>query len=182
MTRRACSGSITKEPEKRFVYMNNQCSVREATPRDLDRIVELWGEHVDFHAECDPRFLRREGSEPGFAQHMSSQMDKTDYLLLVGEVDGDVAGFLNGQLLKYPPCFARREHGFIDNIAVSARWQRIGLGTALLEKAMAWFSDKGVTTVEGKVLLSNSVAMGFWQKTRFEPYMQTIRASTMLPE
>ncbi len=162
--------------------MVNRSAVREATPEDVDRVVELWGEHVDFHAACDPRFLRREGSEDGFAEHLRSQLGKADHLLLVAEIDGDVVGFLNGELLRYPPCFANREHGFIDNVAVSAQWQRKGIGTTLLETAMAWFSAKGVPTVEGKVLLSNPLAMGFWRKTSFQPYMQTIRASTTLHE
>jgi hypothetical protein len=41
---------------------------------------------------------------------------------------------------------------------------------------MAWFSEKGVSTVEGKVLMSNPKAMGFWEGAGFEPYMQTFRA------
>jgi hypothetical protein len=52
------------------------------------------------------------------------------------------------------------------------------MGTALLQRAMAWFSAKGACTVEGRVLLSNPIAMAFWEKTEFEPYMHTIRAST----
>ena len=162
--------------------MVHKHSVRDATQQDIDRVVELWAEHVDFHAQCDPRFERREGSEDGFAQHLRTQLDKSDYLLVVGEIDGEVAGFLNGELSDYPPCFAHRAHGFIDNLAVSPQWQRAGLGTALVEKAMAWFSAKGVTTVEGRVLLSNPMAMAFWQKTEFEPYMHTIRARTGLHE
>ena len=159
-----------------------KCSVREATKRDVERVVELWAKHVDFHAECDARFLRMDGSEDGFARHLCDRIDESDHLLLVAEIDGDVVGFLNGELLKYPPCFAQREHGFIDNLAVSARWQRHGVGTTLLQHAMTWFAANGVPTVEGKVLLSNPVAMGFWRKTHFEPYMQTIRASTKLGE
>ena len=164
------------------VRMVNLAAVREATPEDVDRVVALWGEHVDFHAECDPQFLRRDGSGDGFAQHLRNQLGKADHLLLVAEIDGDVVGFLNGELLRYAPCFANREHGFIDNVAVAAERQRRGIGTALLERAMAWFLAKGVPTVEGKVLLSNPLAMGFWRKTSFQPYMQTIRASTKLHE
>ncbi|MFG1691583.1 GNAT family N-acetyltransferase, partial [Gemmatimonadota bacterium] len=113
---------------------------------------------------------------------LRSHLDDADHLLLVAEMDGEVVGFLNGELLEYPPCFEHRSHGFIDNMAVSPQWQRIGLGTALLEKGMAWFSAKGVPTVEGKVHLSNPLAMGFWQKTGFEPYMQTVRAPTKASE
>ena len=156
--------------------------VREATQHDIDRVVELWGEMVDFHARYDPRYLRKDGSEDGFAEHLRGHLDDADYLLLVAEIDGEVVGFLNGELLEYPPCFEHRSHGFIDSLAVSPECQRGGLGTALLDKGMAWFSAKGVSTVEGKVLLSNPQAMGFWQKTGFEPYMQTIRVSTKAAE
>jgi ribosomal protein S18 acetylase RimI-like enzyme len=158
----------------------DQHTVREARPQDIERVVELWAEHVDFHAQCDPQFLRRDGSEDGFAHHLRGQLGKSDFLLIVAEIDGEVVGFLNGELSDHPPCFAHRTHGFIDNLAVSPQWQRAGLGTALLEKAMAWFSVRGVSTVEGRVLLSNPMAMAFWQKTAFAPYMHTIRASTDL--
>ena len=158
--------------------MVDQDSVREATQQDIERVVELWAEMVDFHARYDPRYLRMDGSEGGFAHHLRSHLGEADYLLMVAEIDGEVVGFLNGEVLEYPPCFAHRAHGVIDNLAVSPQWQRRGVGTALLERGMAWFSDKGVPTVEGRVLLSNPVAMEFWQKTAFEPYMQTIRAPT----
>ena len=162
--------------------MVDRCSIRDATQQDIAKVVELWAEHVDFHAQCDPRFLRREGSDDGFAQHLRTRLGESDYLLLVAEIDGEVVGFLNGELSAYPPCFAHRAHGFIDNLAVSPQRQRVGFRTALLEEAMAWFSAKRVSTVEGRVLLSNPVAMAFWQKTEFEPYMHTIRAATDLPE
>jgi GNAT superfamily N-acetyltransferase len=151
--------------------------VREAYQDDVGRVVELWAEMVDFHAQYDPRFQRGQGSEEGFATHLSEKLDDPDYLLLVAEVDGEVVGFLNGELQKYPPCFEHRDHGFIHNVAVSSDAQRGGVGTTLLKEAMAWFTGTGSSTVEGKVLMANPAAMEFWQKTGFEPYMQIIRAS-----
>lgn len=162
--------------------MIDQHLVRDAVLADVERIVELWAEHVDFHAKFDPRFRRNAGSEEGFAEHLRSHLGQVDFLLLVGEVGGEVEGFLHGELWKYPPCFAHRSHGVIHDLAVTPRRQRAGLGTALLREGMAWFSARGMPTVEGKVLLSNPVAVGFWEKTGFEAYMHTIRASTKLFE
>jgi ribosomal protein S18 acetylase RimI-like enzyme len=152
--------------------------VREATDKDIDRIVELWAEHVDFHAELDPRFERRVGSKDGFADHLRGRLGQGDFLLLVAEADGEVIGFLNGELSKYPRCFASRSHGLVDNLAVAPQWQRNGHGAALLEKCMGWFSDRGVPVVELKVLMANPLAMSFWEKAGFQPYMQTFRTST----
>lgn len=153
-------------------------SVREATARDIDRVVGLWAQHVDFHEGFDPRFKRGEGSEAGFRTHLQRNLGKGEFLLLVAEAEDEIVGFLHGELLQYPPCFAMRAHGFISDLAVSPRWQRAGYGTALLEVGMDWFSEKGVSTVELKVLLSNPNAMGFWTTAGFEPYMQMFRAST----
>jgi len=152
--------------------------VRRATDKDIDRIVELWAEHVDFHAELDPQFERRGGSKDRFADHLRGRLGQGDFLLLVVEVEGEVIGFLNGELSNYPPCFASRAHGFIDNLAVSPQWQRHGHGTALLEKSMGWFAERSVPTVELRVLMANPLAMGFWGKAGFQPYMQTFRTPT----
>jgi ribosomal protein S18 acetylase RimI-like enzyme len=157
-------------------------SVREATIRDIDRVVELWAEHVDFHGDLDPRFKRGEGSETGFRDHLLRNLGKAEFLILVAEAEDEIVGFLHGELLQDPPCFAKRTHGFISDLAVSPHYQRAGFGTALLEEGMAWFSERGVSTVEGKVLMSNPKAVGFWKRAGFDPFMQTFRASTIRGE
>jgi ribosomal protein S18 acetylase RimI-like enzyme len=152
-------------------------SVREATDRDIDRVVELWAEHVDFHGELDPRFKRGDGSEAGFRDHLMRNLGRAEFLLLVAEAENEIVGFLHGELLQHPPCLAERIRGFISDLAVSSEWQRAGFGSALLEEGMAWFAGKGVPTVELKVLMSNPKAMGFWRGAGFEAYMQTFRTS-----
>lgn len=161
--------------------MKEECRVRAAGLGDIDRIVELWAELVDFHLEFDPRYARHAGAEAGFAQWLRETIDDDDRLLLVVEVEGAVVGFTNGELASYPPCFAHRAHGYLDNMTVASGFRRRGLGTALLEAALAWFRAKGVPTVEGRVHLDNAAGMAFWRKTEFRPYMQMIRAQTRRP-
>jgi ribosomal protein S18 acetylase RimI-like enzyme len=156
--------------------------VRNATNQDIDRIADLWAEQLDFHAGIDPRFERRPGSRDGFADHLRGRLGQGDFILLVAEVEGEVIGFLNGELSNYSPCFVSRAHGFIDNLAVSPRWQRNGHGTALLKKSMSWFTERGVPAVELRVLMANPLAMGFWEKAGFQPYIQTFRTPTNPPE
>lgn len=158
--------------------MERDCLVREATLGDVDQVVELWTEHVDYHGELDPRFKRAPGSEEGFREHLQRNVGRAEFLLLVAETEGEVVGFLHGELLQYPPCFEHRNHGFISDVAVSGSNQRAGFGSKLLDEGMAWFQDQAVPTVELKVLMSNPKAMGFWERAGFEPYMQTFRVST----
>ncbi len=162
--------------------MFEQTLIREATARDLERVVEIWVGFLDFHARLDPRFVRKTGSEREFAQHLERRLKDEDCLLLVGEVEEGVVGYLNGEMGSYPPCFAQRIHGVIQDLAVAPPWQRRGIGTALLQAAMAWFQRKGVTAVEAGVLAKNPLATSFWKRVGFEPYMQTFRGFTGLRE
>lgn len=149
--------------------------VREATEADVARIVAIWAEHLDFHAEFDSRFRRVDGSEAAFADHLRERIGKEEFLLLVAEVDGDVVGFLNAEVGNYPPCFVSRAHGIIEDLAVAPPWQRRGLGMALVRRGLAWFRDLGLQAVEARVLMANPRAMGFWAEAGFEPYMLTFR-------
>ena len=162
--------------------MSEEPLIRDALARDVERVVEIWIGFLDFHARLDPRFARKAGSEREFAQHLERRLAEEDCLLLVAEVEEGVVGYLNGELGSYPPCFAQTAHGVIQDLAVDPPWQRRGLGTALLQAAMVWFQQKGVSAVETGVLAKNPLATGFWKRAGFEPYMQTFRGFTGLRE
>lgn len=93
----------------------------------------------------------------------------------MAEVDGRVVGFTNGELARYPPCLEKRDYGYLDNMAIEPEHRRAGLGFALMERALSWFADQGVPTVETRVHLANPVVQGFWKKAGFEPYMLMLR-------
>jgi ribosomal protein S18 acetylase RimI-like enzyme len=156
--------------------MRERAFVPEAAITDIDGIVELWTEHLDFPAQLDTRFERRDGS--GYGEHLREKVGDNDFLLLVAIVEDRVVGFLSGELSRFPPCFVHRDHGVIIDLAVTSRYRRQGVGAALLEEAMAWFVERDVPTVETRVLMANPLAMEFWNKAGFRPNMQTIRTST----
>ena len=155
--------------------MADPYEVREAVMVDIDPILDLWLELLDYHASFDPRYRRSPDARAGFAVHLREYVDATDRVLLVADADGEVIGFTNGLLAKYPPCLAQRDHGYLDHMVIAPAWRRTGVGTALLDRAMAWFAAQGVPTVETRIHLSNPMVRGFVEKAGFEPYMLMLR-------
>lgn len=156
--------------------MSDRHLLREAASDDIDRIVEVWVDAMDFHETLDPMFERCGDAESRFAAHVGGMIGDDGHVVLVAEEEDEVVGFMNGWIAQYPPVLARREHGFIGNLHVLLEFQRRGLGTALLKGAMDWFHSKGVPTVEARFHLANQKMTAFLKGTGFVPYLQVIRS------
>ena len=152
--------------------MNTQVTIRIATRSDLLEVVALWQEHQEYHARCDPYYERSKDANPGFLKYLQENLQKVG--LFVAEIDKRLVGFVLTEIDLRPPCFAKREYGMIDDLAVTEEWRGRGIGQKLVEQAIAWFTEKGIDRIETRVLMSNPLACNFWRQAGFDPYMNCV--------
>lgn len=162
----ACRIGVDAENE-----MSDNVTIREATGADLDGVVDLWVELMDFHRERDIRFARSPDGHERFREYLLERLADGDSRLLVAEVGGNLAGYCLAALCKFPPVFAERDYGAVYDLAVSAAVRRRGMGEALFRAAREWFAERGMRRVEVGIALSNPLAAAFWQKMGFDPYL-----------
>ena len=148
--------------------------IREANRSDLPEIVELWKEFMDFHSDLDHFYTRAEDGSDNFQKHLEGQVESDDAALLVAEDSGRIIGYAKIGISQYPPVFEMDEYGLISDVAVAEEYRRKGIGQALYEASTKWFTDKGLTRTELRVATVNNVALGFWSKMGFKPYMTTM--------
>ncbi len=72
-----------------------------------------------------------------------------------------------GFVIFPPPVFTPRKIGFINEVAVADEFRRRGIGTSLVNEAVAWFHSRGANSVELSVYAKNQVAKEFWHKLGF---------------
>lgn len=68
----------------------------------------------------------------------------------------------------YITCKKDYEIGKIVLIGVVKRWQRRGIGRALVEKALDWFHNEGIKSVQVRTQLKNINAMNFYSGLGFK--------------
>jgi len=152
--------------------MNEQIIIRKATRIDLSDVVTLWEEHQEYHAECDPYFERSKDANPGFQKYLEDHLE--ELILYVAVADEKMVGFVLGEVARRPPCFASREYGMIDDLAVTAAWRGQGIGQKLVGRMMEWFTERRIHRIETRVLISNPLASKFWKKSGFDAYMSFV--------
>jgi len=137
----------------------------------VDGIVERWIELMDYHAARDSLFARSEDAHVGFGEYLAEAMTKPTALVLVALDGPSVVGYALCMINTLPPVFAKREYGFISDLAVAPAYRKRGIGTALMEKTVDWFLAQGIDRVELRVAAFNEIGISFWRSSGFEEHV-----------
>ena len=158
--------------------MVDQDSVREATQQDIDRVVELWAEMVDYHCGFDSRFWRRkpDGAEI-FQKWMAEAIDDEKRVLVVAETSSEVVGFVHGQLINSPPPMEDKTSGSITDVAVAASHRGRGIGRQMMAVVLDWFKARSAEDVSLMAALPNPRAIRFYESLGFERHLVSMRKS-----
>jgi RimJ/RimL family protein N-acetyltransferase len=150
---------------KQVTLKNSQvATIRQARPEDAARLLEYvnrvtgetdflaFGEgELDWSVEKERRFIE------GF-------LAADNKVLLLAEVDGDVAGVAGFTGDDRP----RLRHGGEIGVVVSRRSWGLGLGTALMEALIEWATASGVVRKLGlRVRVDNDRALRLYERLGF---------------
>ena len=147
----------------------------KAEEKHVADIGRLWWEFILFHQDIDPIWTPLEGSIPGFIEnHLRHFMKSEDGLVLVSGDKGKVVGYSLSEIHRISPGLKREKYGYIDEMAVTANYQRRGIGEKMLADIMRWFQSNDIKRVELGTTTQNVVGNSFWQKQSFMIYMNTL--------
>ena len=125
------------------------------------------------HHEFDRhRFLSPdEGAEVGYGEFLGTQLRATDTVVMVAEVDGDIAGYVYAGVEPLSWKELRDEAGFVHDLLVSDRARNSGVGQQLLDAAVGWLRQRGMPRVVLWTAARNDGARRLFERRGFKPTM-----------
>jgi ribosomal protein S18 acetylase RimI-like enzyme len=151
-------------------------AVRTAEERDVDAIVGLWHEFVNFHHELDGRLRRRRASRKRFATLVRSLLESDRDRVVVAETaEGRLIGYALGSDRDNAPVLEPERFGLVSDIYVDEGHRREGVAGALFSDLENWFRVRGLTSVELGVLHVNTLAQAFWRAQGFTDFVDRLR-------
>jgi len=151
-----------------------QVVLRKATLQDIPEITELWKEMMDFHRERDRLFSRSATGHEGFADFITGHISSETSCVFVAAAGTEIVGYCIAFVEKYPPVLEIKEYGLVQDLAVTKKHRRCGIGKRFLKEARSWFYEKGVHRIEARVAKTNKISTEFWAKMGFTPYLETV--------
>lgn len=153
--------------------MEKDYKIRKARIEDIEQIIFIWNQMMEFHAGLDSLFRRCEGAEEIFGEYIQKSISDVHKVVAVAECDGRVVGYCQGVLEKHPPALEQTDYGYIMDAAVDAEHQRRGAGEAMVQYVCRWFKENGISRVEVRFHVKNEISSGFWPKMGFKVYAKT---------
>jgi ribosomal protein S18 acetylase RimI-like enzyme len=97
------------------------------------------------HFEFDPKRFMAPGEDPeaGYAWFLGTQLRSDDVAVFVAERDDDVVGYVYAGIEPQSWKELREQCGYIHDVIVDQRARGAGIGTQLVEAAVAWLRDRG---------------------------------------
>ena len=147
-------------------------TIRRARQSDLDDMVVLWKEMMDFHRKSDRHFARSPKGHANWTKFAAGMIRSKKALVLVGRHRGELVGHLIACVDKYPPVFQDKVYGAIHDMVVRSEYRRHGVGTKLFREARQWFRKKGIKRIELGVAATDPISTSFWGKMGFKTFME----------
>ena len=152
--------------------MDNELTIREADESDLEAMVNLWIEFIDFHKEFDIYFTRSNDGHEEFKKIIADRINDDNSYILVAEKKGEIIGFSTAAISKNSPIFAATEYGVIMSFAITTKHRRKGIGEKMLKKVIDWFRAQGIHRIEIRSSVFNKVSVAFWKKQNFTSFIE----------
>lgn len=149
--------------------------VREARPRELDRLAELLVALLDHHGERAPRLAPGANAAAEARALLEARRRDPEAALLVHDgPSGAADGLCVVRALHRPPLFAETARGEVESLVVLPGARGGGAGRALAEAALDWLRARGLARVEVQVAVENPGARAFWEALGFDPAMDVL--------
>jgi ribosomal protein S18 acetylase RimI-like enzyme len=136
---------------------------------DVPAIARLNGDVQRLHAAAHGHLFKPAGEDDAVLSWFAVALAKPGAHLLIGAVEGELVGYIYGQVATYPenPFRYPLEIGLIDQLSICPAFQRRGYGEALLDALLAIFREAGVARVELSVWAFNESARRFYERRSF---------------
>ncbi|HUV04111.1 MAG TPA: GNAT family N-acetyltransferase [Armatimonadota bacterium] len=147
-----------------------QFHIREAVEQDFDALCKIFAEGVLLHHTALPDVFRKPDGAVIDKERVCDLIASEDAALLAAERDGEPIGFVCvlAQDAGDISIMLVRRFAFVENLAVTERFRRSGVGRALMEAAHRWALSRGLARIELNVWEFNQDAIAFYEKLGYE--------------
>jgi ribosomal protein S18 acetylase RimI-like enzyme len=153
--------------------MTSPVSVRRARTTDADALGRLGALLVAEHHEFDPeRFIAPVRDLPErYGAFLVSQLARREMIVLLAERDGAIVGYVYAGMEGNDYMSLRGPAGVLYDLVVDPHHRRQGVGTALLDAALAELGKLGAPRVVLFTAEKNHVAQGMFSGANFRRTM-----------
>ncbi|MGC8851131.1 MAG: GNAT family N-acetyltransferase [Candidatus Micrarchaeia archaeon] len=153
----------------------SEIKIEKVTTRDAAEISGLAQQLILHHV----RFSKSYATVPNFGKiqlaHIRKQLRKSKNVAFKAVENGRIVGFALVEAKKHPPIYKKRYYAYVDSIMVSPGHRVKGVGSKLLDAAVAWARKRRSGEMQLTVDSKNAAAMHLYEKKGFREHRKIMK-------
>ncbi|GMU74306.1 MAG: hypothetical protein AMXMBFR44_5030 [Candidatus Campbellbacteria bacterium] len=150
-------------------------TLRKAREQDIPQIIELSGLLADHHHVLDSYWKAGSETKNTFGEFIKSELEKTNVMLLVAEVNQKVVGYFSAEISPTKPVIFVPYIGHISNGFLLEEYRGKGIAKKAVEQFLSWFKKQNVKVAELTVDSRNVEGVRAWEGMGFKEYMKRMK-------
>jgi ribosomal protein S18 acetylase RimI-like enzyme len=142
-------------------------TVRPGRRDDAAEAARLWIQSAEEHTLYDHVYSTVTDAEKIMSRFLADLSSNSYSCLLVAERDGEVIGFLSGELREGSLTFKPKTWAAVEDVYVAPGYRSLGVGHSLFEEFQKWAQVKGADGVSLQVAAGNARARKFYEELGF---------------
>jgi ribosomal protein S18 acetylase RimI-like enzyme len=142
-------------------------TVRPGRRDDAAAAARLWVRSAEEHTRYDDVYSTAPDAEKVMRRFLADLSSSAHSCLFVAERNGEVVGFLSGELREGSPAFKPKTWAAVEDIYVAPEHRSLGIGHALFGECQEWARQKGADGVSLQVAAGNIRARKFYESLGF---------------
>ncbi|MGB9359628.1 MAG: GNAT family N-acetyltransferase [Acidimicrobiia bacterium] len=143
-------------------------TARNAGPDDLLELVRMYRDLADEQRVIRAIWPYADGLPAPVDDALLTMMQRSDAIVVVGEIDGIPLGFLVAVEVPLLKPVSDRRIGVVELIFTADEARGVGVGAAMLERAMAELVDRGIDLFDARVSPGHRMAKNFFESNGFK--------------
>lgn len=150
--------------------------IRNATKRDIQSIIELVRQMVDYHQVIDRYYKTYSNYDSRkITSHYISLIEDRNTKIIVAEENKEVIGYFMGTIEKASQYALPKEIGVIFDAFIKKEYRNKGVGKKIFKELLEWFKKKKVKHIELTVDARNKIGLRVWKKFGFFDFRLKMR-------
>ena len=139
--------------------------IRDARIKDSKIALPIWDEFIAYHERITTMdFEMADGAREMWRKYFETHVRSRNRKAIVAEQNGEIVGFLLGEIQKRPPIFITTHQAYVDSIGVLESRRHQGIGALMLDAFAAWAVEKEMSYSMLLVAVENAPAIKCYEK------------------
>lgn len=144
--------------------------IRKATPEDFEELLKLKLELKESERKFNKNLPPVNKVKQHYKEYLSKDLSRENSAVFVAVEENQLIAMISARIYTALAIYDSEKRGYLSNLFVKKEFRKKGIGTKLMQKAIAWLSSMNAKTAIAEIYKENTSSLKISYSLAFTDY------------